>query len=222
MTKQNISAPAHQKGSMLATSMILLVAVSLISITSMQTATMDLKIEKNYQDAKLAFQIAESTLKQAEKNIEAQPTNFEEMEAMYSLGSEDDDDEEEESSESDCKAGFCLKGEFPPNGTSSIVDACLESAEPLTGSDWSELDIAEQKFQFLTDELNNHEYLGATTASKYIVELLCYTKADPDGPMPETPPPSIEWAELYKVTARGTGGSDSTHIFIQSTYKKQI
>ena len=73
--KSLISRP-KQQGMILVLSLILLLLLTLISVTSIQTTTLEEKMAGNKRNRNLAFQAAEATLRDAEQFIESDDTAF--------------------------------------------------------------------------------------------------------------------------------------------------
>lgn len=65
---------ASQKGAVLVLSLILLIVLTMIGITAMKTSTFEERMAFNLQDSNLAFQAAESALREAERRIDAKTT----------------------------------------------------------------------------------------------------------------------------------------------------
>ena len=59
----------HQTGAALIISMILLLVMTLIGVTAMQSTVLEEKMAGNYRDQNLAFQAAEAALREAESAI---------------------------------------------------------------------------------------------------------------------------------------------------------
>lgn len=66
---KNIKHSTKQSGTVLFVSLILLLIMTLLGITGMQTTILEEKMAGNYRDQAIAFQAAESTLRDAEKDI---------------------------------------------------------------------------------------------------------------------------------------------------------
>jgi type IV pilus assembly protein PilX len=70
---KNLPVPlaAGQKGAVLVVSLIMLLIMTLIGLSSMQSTTLEEKMAGNYRDQNIAFQAAESTLREGEGWIAA-------------------------------------------------------------------------------------------------------------------------------------------------------
>ena len=66
-----IHSPKQQAGAVLVLSLILLIVLTLIGITAMKTSNFEERMAFNLQDSNLAFQAAESALKEAERTLDA-------------------------------------------------------------------------------------------------------------------------------------------------------
>lgn len=60
-----------QSGAILVLSLVLIIVLTLIGITAMKTSTFEERMAFNLQDSNLAFQAAESALREAERTIDA-------------------------------------------------------------------------------------------------------------------------------------------------------
>ena len=70
------SYPAHQSGAVLIVSLIMLLLLTLIGATGMQNTALEEKMAGNMRDKNLAFQAAESALKDAETSLAVLPTFY--------------------------------------------------------------------------------------------------------------------------------------------------
>jgi type IV pilus assembly protein PilX len=61
--------PVHQSGAVLVISLIMLLLLTLIGVTGMQTTSLEEKMAGNTRDRSVAFQAAESALRDAENDI---------------------------------------------------------------------------------------------------------------------------------------------------------
>ncbi len=70
-----LSVSTHQSGAVLVISLIMLLLLTLIGASSMQTTTLEEKMAGNIRDRSLAFQAAESAIRDAEQDIRGVGTN---------------------------------------------------------------------------------------------------------------------------------------------------
>ncbi len=77
--------PRRQQGAVLAISLIILLIVTLLGVTAMQSTTLEEKMAGNARDRNTAFQAAESTLRIAEAWIPTKPvSDFNDSNGLYS------------------------------------------------------------------------------------------------------------------------------------------
>ena len=70
------SKAAHQSGAVLIISLIMLLLLTLIGTTAMQTSSLEEKMAGNLRDRDIAFQAAESALRDAENDIAVLPSRI--------------------------------------------------------------------------------------------------------------------------------------------------
>ena len=88
--KKVSTTPKQQRGVVLVTSLIMLLVMTLIGITGMQTTMLEEKMAGNYNDQNIAFQAAESTLIEAEELIMSWtfPFNMPNVGGLFELANE--------------------------------------------------------------------------------------------------------------------------------------
>ncbi len=106
----------------------------------------------------------------------------------------------------DCTEGYCFSG----NDRSDAGNCSLGSSTPWSNDSTWQNSALHRTTTFDID--------GITSQAKYIIEFRCYIPKNNDGPMPD-PANQGEWAMFFRVTALATGGSDSTRVMLQSSYK---
>lgn len=84
--------PQKQSGAVLVVALVVLIALTLIGVVSLQSTTMEERMAGNLRDLNLALQSTESTLREAEVTIEglANTDGFGTGGGMYSLGNAPD------------------------------------------------------------------------------------------------------------------------------------
>ena len=60
---------------------------------------------------------------------------------------------------------------------------------------------------------------GISASAKYIIEFRCYIAKELEGPLPD-PANLGDWSMYYRITALASGGSNSSRVMLQSSYKK--
>lgn len=79
-------SPHHQRGAVLIVSLMMLLIMTIIGVSSMQSSTMEEKMASNSRDRNVGFQSAEVALREAEVFIDALVTtgNFDNTDGLYS------------------------------------------------------------------------------------------------------------------------------------------
>ncbi len=171
---------ARQTGAVLIISMIILLIMTLIGVTAMNTTTLEEKMAGNSADVNLAFQAAEAALRDGEQNListqpsepatcSSAPCNFWQINSSAISGLSGRDQ--------GWWAGHGLE-----YGASGTKDLALVKSDPY-----------------------------------YIVEYMDY-RADNKDVGYGIP----AGATIYRVTASGTGGADTTQVILQTTYVKRF
>lgn len=85
--------PSHQKGAVLAVSLLLLLVLTLLGVSSMQGTMLEEKMAGNAKDRNLAFQTSESGLRDAEDFIEQLVSlgNFDGTAGLFGVGDSEPD-----------------------------------------------------------------------------------------------------------------------------------
>lgn len=181
-----------QKGVVLATSLIMLLIMTLLAVTAMSTTTIQEKMAGSTLDRERAFQAAEAALRDAEQFIENPPAAFDPLTNFVV---------------DNCTNGLCTKREdnagfnidLGSDDDGWINERWLDS----TLNVWN----VASKHRKYTTTIN-----GVSTAPKYIIEFLSIV----DCPTSTT---GANDCEIYRITALATGGSSNTQVILQSTYR---
>lgn len=82
----NYAAPAAQRGTVLIVSLLILLILTIIGVSSMQSSTLEEKMASNSRDRNIGFQSAESSMREAEIYIESLVTTggFTNANGLYS------------------------------------------------------------------------------------------------------------------------------------------
>ncbi|MGH8579231.1 MAG: pilus assembly PilX family protein [Gammaproteobacteria bacterium] len=167
-----------QSGAVLFVSLIMLLVLTVIAVTGMQTTTLEEKMAGNLRDQTLAFQAAEAALRAGESWLRA------------------------EAAEPVPQASGC--------SSSGTVVYQLNDCKLLDSALWDN-----------TSSPVYRTYAGTLqkvkTAPKYLIEYHSFIKdslvagqhGDESGRV------------TFRITARGTGGSDAARAYPQSTYTRQ-
>ena len=181
MNRQIKQPQTKQSGATLIVSLLILLVMTLLGVTAMQTNILEEKMAGNDKDRSLSLQAAEATLRFAEAEIEAIVSPA----AVFDGGT----------------AGYY------PDDDDVIVDV-------FAAATWSAANSAEH-----TDYTAN-----VTSSPRYIIELIGDIGT-------ATVDPNINnygessgsgTVNSFRITARGTGGSDDTVTLLQAHYAKRF
>jgi type IV pilus assembly protein PilX len=154
----------HQTGAVLAISLIILLLLTIIGITASQVTGLEEKMAGNLRDRNLAFQAAETALREGEKKTSSLPQ---------------------------CPI-LSASGGFYPHTDSPVIDDSSTSVWSNPG----------KYFGYEGESLVN---ITSTRQPKFIIQCINSVKGS---------------SSLYRITARGTGGTTDAVVILQSIYKR--
>lgn len=164
-----------QSGAVLFVGLMMLLIMSLIAITGMQTSTLEVRMAGNTRDSLVALQTAEAALKAGETLLDTSVLNL---------------------------------ADFDTNGSDGLYDNSNDQL--LSTLNWTAAD--------------SRSYAGfnpsnVETAPRYVIQHISETNAAPNLIVQNYGGNQAgQTIQLYRVTARGTGGSDNTEVILQSIY----
>ena len=169
----------RQQGAALIISMLILIIMLLIGISAIRTTAMEEKMAGNLRDHGLAFQAAETALRDAEEFIEDQPnlSLFDGSGGLYGLN----DDE--------------------PSVWFDASQWTASSSKPFSGT----LPKIAAQPRFM---------------AKMVLENKGDTPALNEGSYGDRPPGS--GSVVFRITSRGTGGSNNSQVVLRSHYGKNL
>lgn len=184
----NQSNAAHQSGAVLIISLIMLLLLTLIGASSMQSTSLEEKMAGNIRDENLAFQAAETALRAGESIVTLNPPAF-------SVGGN----------------GTGGTGLYTTIGNGAQASGYWQTV------DWSSNTAVAT---YTGGALN---YINS--APRYIIEELpsttsTSTASNTGGSLESGTASSPQTVSWYRITARGTGGSDNAVVIVQSIYKR--
>ncbi|MCW8944125.1 MAG: PilX N-terminal domain-containing pilus assembly protein [Sedimenticola sp.] len=204
----------RQSGAALIMSLLLLTVMTLISVTSMQSTLLEEKMAGNTRDRQLSFQAAEAAIHSGEEFLQANTFDS----ANYTDA---------------CSNGLCTRREDDATYVRSAAPGNTGWVDPrwdLSGS-----------LNVWADGSGKYREYGIVLAGtykkpRYIIEFAGYIPADiATNPSPASTPPTwypayiaptagwqAEWAELYRITALGFGGSPNARSMVQTMYSKSL
>ena len=187
-TKANM---VRNRGSALVISLIILLLMTLIGITSMNTSIMEERMAGNMHNRNLAFQAAESALRKGEAWIAAQTTlpdvSTDGSSGIWKVGAPD-----------------------PDLGLVNNLAWWQESTRD--GSWWTSNAVANSGADRILDADGNDTVVAAQPA--YVIEELPPVSGSLEAGLP------VDNKDIYlQVTSRGVGGDGTAVVLLQSTYK---
>ena len=144
-SQKNIHNVKTQNGVVLIMAMVILFAMTLIGITSMNTTSLEERIASNYRDRQIAFQAAEAALRQGEQDTRIS-TNSAFTEANYAYP---------------CTGGLCKCSDK----SVGCVTYWIDDVPTKTDVAWN---IS------TTHRTYSTALAGVTTPAKYIIEFMGY------------------------------------------------
>lgn len=174
-----------QQGAALFIALIVLIILALIGVTGMQATTQEEKMAGNMRDQILAFQAAESALRDGERWL-AKPV----LEEPAAIG--------------ECEAPAC-----EPKSSVWVLNVLNEGK--LWDINW---------WTTATDDTRTYTGTGLdeiNTQPEYLVEFHSFIKDSLTTGVQN----DESGRNAYRITARGTGGTDAAQSILQSTYTRR-
>ena len=208
----------QQTGATLIVALVLLVIVSLFGIAGMRGTTLEMKMIASARDRAIAFEAAESTLRQVEKNIiDAPPTLAQIKEFPVGCVSAEDSSQK----------GFCFGGDFElesPYSTCSILpDDTTEVVNIWASQDnWERGNFAVENVPVSQSGEGDAKMLE----TKFFVEFMCFTlkesglqatlddKENGDG--------DLIYMPMYRITALAEGPGRRARVMSQAMVKVNV
>ncbi|QSA99167.1 pilus assembly protein PilX [Methylococcus sp. EFPC2] len=170
-----------QKGAVLVVSLIMLLLMTLLGVTALQTITLEEKMAGNMRDRSLAFQAAESALRAGEIFL----------------------------SQATLPVFNCANGLYKANASGTN---CATATPDL----WASVDWTSSNVTTYSGTLS-----GVANNPAYIVEEFSAASASASGGSLEAGTVYTSGVpNTYRITARGTGGTASSVVILQSTFKR--
>ncbi len=179
----------QQHGAVLIVSLIMLLIITLLGITGMETTVLEEKMAGNMRNKSTAFQAAESALRNGEMDIEA--SNIPTLSFLAT-----------------CTGGFCLPAATTPVWENTAIVNWTATTQTIDyGSRLSAASIG-----------------GVAAQPKYILEKLDNPATAAGQRFDASAGAGYSTAaaneEVFRVTARGVGGTTVAIAMVQSIYKK--
>ena len=219
-----------QQGAALIVGLIMLLLMTILGVTSMSSSIMEEKMAGNSRDRAIAFQAAESALRAAEREIEN--SNDIHTVIFYSGGVSDGDTAVNNDGDT-CTGGYCtpaIRDENVDDSAGNCSDGNYiperwENCDAGTAAVGNNLDVWNTATRYRTYTGSITGVGQASQAPRYIIEFMGYI--DPlDGSGTTCSPAVTDYPgctsdpKLFRITARGYGGTTAAQVMLQSTYVK--
>ena len=188
----------RQDGVALFMSLVMLLILTLLGLSSVQMTSMQERMSRNARDSNLAFQGAESAIKTSEVYLETVTTllPFQDNNSNGRYDATDDGD------------GPVILSSIDWTDSTTNPDCIINS--PCAGhSGFESVDIV----------------IGSVVKEqKYIIEFIKTVVSDEDRLNLDNigQDTGSGRTQVFRITSYGTGGTDTAHVMIQSTYGKRF
>lgn len=175
----------YQQGVVLVIGLIMLLVMTLLAVTSMQSSSLQELMSNNTKDKMTAFEAAESAMRAAEEFLSTGVVNLNAFDADESDGL-----------------------------MANLYD------EAWDGRDWStnSVEVTDVVISDGTEDTKG----GVRSAPRYVIQHIGPVNADSDSKINIDSSYQSNAAdsqvEMFKITARGTGGSDNTQVILEAMY----
>ena len=192
----------RQQGVALFMSLVMLLILTLLGLSSIQSTGMQLRMSNNARDANLAFQGAESAIREAEIFLGTVNT------LLTFQDNNNDPDGYYDAAEN---------GNVDLSTIDWLNDATQPDCSPVTPPRPN--CGAHSGFQILSTEIE-----GVVEQPKYIIEFIKTVVSDEDRLNLDNigQDTGSGRTQIFRVTSYGTGGTEMAHVMIQSTFGKRF
>ncbi|NKB99261.1 MAG: pilus assembly protein PilX [Pseudomonadales bacterium] len=170
--------PKTQTGVALFISLVLLLVLTIIGVSSVQTTSLEVRMTRNEHDSILAFQAAESALRDAEAVIET----------------------------------LASTADFTDGGNNGLYNVADLGDEQI----WQDEDVWDDANSRETETEVEH----VQGQPRYIIEYVASVLREENAYQLDDPYASGggDRVEIFRITARGIGGSANSQVTLQSSY----
>jgi len=180
---------AKQQGMVLVIGLIMLTVLTLLVVTSMQSSSLQELMSNNMQDKTTAFEAAESAIRVAELFLE--------------------------------DGGALNLGVFDDDESDGLLSNLYDEAWSAEEIDWDN-EAVEVNSVVVLDPDEPATKGGVKSNPRYIIQHFGSVIPDADKKLnvdnSYNSSASDVLVEMFKITARGTGGSDNTVVFLEAMY----
>jgi type IV pilus assembly protein PilX len=169
----------NQRGVALFISLVLLLVLTIIGVSAVQTTSLEERMARNTNDSVLAFESAEVALRSAEEFL---------------------------------RANVNSTALFPPGGNNGLWKA----ADYLQPERWEQANIWTGNNSV---ELPANTIAGVDAQPRFIIEWVATVQRSENPYMlVQSSSALFDRIEIFRITARGVGGSPNARVLLQSTF----
>jgi type IV pilus assembly protein PilX len=193
-----------ERGATLVVTLIILIAVSLMGISTAHIALLGEKSSRNDRDRQIAFQAAEAALLDAELDISGPPDGGRTRSILFASHRTDGFTDGCGAGVKNVYLGLCQHGGDQSRIAWLIVDFLDETPATMRTVPYGM--FTGQAFQTGTGML-------PAKPPRYIIELIPYSRAGENAAIEER-------SYVYRITAVGFGAREGTRVMLQTVYSK--
>lgn len=184
----------YQHGSLLVLTLLMLLIISFLGISAMNTTGMEMQMSSNNLSQQMAFEGAEYTLSQVENNIKTSPFSHDSIiNNSMTCGSTCFD--------ASCSAGYCFDGTAPGDWQHCTLNTPANEVYESAAL-WAD---GMPTYQLLT-------LPDASITAKYIIEFRCFTSLDHSLAMSAS---NLAW--IFRITAFTYSENNKARSLLRST-----
>lgn len=189
-SQENIQCTKNQHGVVLIMALVILFAMTLIGVTSMNTTSLEDRMSSNYRDRQVAFQAAEAALRQGERNVANPSDTAFDQASNYNTSC------------TGGTGGLCFCGDKSVQCITYWTD---DLPSPISDVAWN---VSSSHRTYSTG------LAGVSTPAKYIIEFMGYIC-----PTTAACTPAVGDPKMFRVTALATGRTNTSKVMLQSTFQ---
>ena len=172
---------SNQQGIALFISLVLLLVLTIVGVSSVQSTSLEVRMARNAHDSALAFQAAEAALRQAEQVVEA----------------------------------GLVEANFTDAGTNGLWTVAPFGQTPR----WEDNSI----WSGGTSAVVGQQIVGVSAQPRYIIEFVAAVQRPSNAIDIQTQTEAnVRTFNIFRITARGVGGSDNAQVLLQSSYGSEV
>ena len=195
-----VKTMSKQRGAVLLASLLILLVMTMLGVTSMESGGLQMKMTSNTRERQIAFETAEIVLATIEQEIQDFPFDSDQLQDCVSGDADCFDDT--------CAGGLCFNGTFPVG--SDFLSCGLEADDDGPTDYWEDDTLWASAARHLTKNLPNVD-----NDPKYIIEFLCYVQPDESTALSAT-----VGSPYFRITTLAESNGGKAEVMLQSTYRR--